>query len=133
MTRAELAEAINKSSAGRARNLPCDEERVRRWEAGEVLWPSADYRKALQEVTGHDAQGLGFIPPRKQNDHEVIAARANTLATEHELFSTMELARLLEGADIGIGTVEGLEEATDLLCRSYPKTRSAIEPFSSWL
>jgi len=55
-----------------------------------------------------------------------MAAKANTLATEHELFSTMELARLLDGADIGIGTVEGLEEATDLLCRSYPKTPSAV-------
>jgi tetratricopeptide (TPR) repeat protein len=38
----------------------------------------------------------------------------------------MELARLLDGADIGVGTIEALEEATDLLCRSYPKTPSGI-------
>jgi tetratricopeptide (TPR) repeat protein len=38
----------------------------------------------------------------------------------------MELARLLDGADVGIGTLDALEEATDLLCRAYPKTPSAV-------
>jgi hypothetical protein len=53
MTRAEFADAINKSPTGQALNLYCEEERIRRWEAGEVLWPSSDYRKALQEVTSN--------------------------------------------------------------------------------
>ena len=128
MTRAELAEAINKSPTGQTRNLPCDEERIRRWEAGEVLWPSPDYRKALQEVTRYDPLELGFVPPSKQNGQNtsVGAVSANTLKTEHDLFSTMELARLLDGADIGVGTVEALDEASDLLCRSYPKTPSSV-------
>ncbi len=125
MTRAELADAINKSASGRARKLPCDEERIRRWEAGEVVWPSAEYRKALQEVTGNDPQELGFVPPKNRDGNKIIAS-ANTLETERELFSTMELARLLDGADIGVGTLDALEEATDLLNRSYPKTPSAI-------
>jgi tetratricopeptide (TPR) repeat protein len=38
----------------------------------------------------------------------------------------MELARLLDGADVGIGTLDALEEAADLLCRSYPKTPSSV-------
>ena len=129
MTRAELAEAINNSASGRSRKLPCDEERIRRWEAGDVLWPSADYRKALYEVTGYDAQQLGFTPPGQLNGKDGIAgktASANTLETEHELFSTMELARLLDGGDVGIGTVESLDEAADLLSRSYPKTPSSV-------
>ena len=125
MTRAELAHAINKSSCGLDSKLPCDEERIRRWEAGDVTWPSAGYRKALQEVTGLDPQELGFSPPHKQNGHKLIAA-ANTLETEGELFSTMELARLLDGADVGAGTLDSLEEAADLLSRSYPKTPSPV-------
>jgi tetratricopeptide (TPR) repeat protein len=123
-TRPELADAITRSPTGRARKLFCDEERIRRWEAGEVLWPSEGYRKALQEVTQRDPQELGFLPPRKQNGGAVVAA--DTLQTEHELFGTMELARLLDGADVGIGTLDALEEAADLLCRSYPKTPSSV-------
>lgn len=68
-------------------------------------------------------------PPNKQNGHKLIAASANTLEAEGELFSTMELARLLHGGDIGIGTLDALEEATDLLCRSYPKTPSPALKF----
>ena len=129
MTRAEFADAINQSPTGQALNLYCEEERIRRWEAGEVLWPSADYRKALHEVTHLEPQHLGFIPRYAQDRHELVAAKpaaANALETEHEIFNTMELARLLDGAGIGVGTLDALEEATDLLCRAYPKTPSPI-------
>ena len=68
-------------------------------------------------------------PPNKQNGHKLIATSAKTLEAEGELFSTMELARLLHGGDVGIGTLDALEEATDLLCRSYPKTPSAVLKF----
>src|SRR5579859_2640197 len=129
MTRAEFADAINKSPTGQARNLYCDEERIRRWEAGEVLWPSADYRKALQDVTQSSPQELGFVPRHEQNQRKLVAVTAvpaDALQTEHDIFNTMELARLLDGGDIGIGTIDALEEATDLLCRAYPKTPSAL-------
>jgi transcriptional regulator with XRE-family HTH domain len=129
MTRAELAAAINGSPTGKARNLYCDEERIRRWEAGEVLWPSTDYRKALQEVTQCPPEDLGFLPRYARNRHELVTIRpvsVNALQTEHEIFNTLELSRLLEGADIGLGTLDALEEATDLLCRAYPNTPSAI-------
>jgi tetratricopeptide (TPR) repeat protein len=129
MTRAELADAINRSPTGQASNLFCDEERIRRWESGEVLWPSAEYRKALQEITQRSLHDLGFAPHYLRSDDTIVTASAvpaDTLKTEHELFSTMELARLLDGGDIGVGTLEALEEATDLLCRAYPKTPSHI-------
>lgn len=129
MTRAEFADAINQSAVGQTQNLYCDEERIRRWEAGEVLWPSPDYRKALCEVTELDPKDLGFLPPYAQDRNALVTVKptsADALATEREIFSTMELARLLDGADIGVGTLEALEEATDLLCRAYPKTPSPI-------
>jgi tetratricopeptide (TPR) repeat protein len=129
MTRAEFADAINKGPTGQAEKLFCDEERIRRWEAGEVLWPSAAYRKALQEVTDCTMSDLGFAPHHHQASSLVLAGSAlpqDALKAEHELFSTMELARLIDGADIGTGTLDALEEATDLLCRAYPKTPSPV-------
>jgi len=36
LSRAELADRINATQAGIAARLACDEERVRRWESGEV-------------------------------------------------------------------------------------------------
>ena len=45
-----------------ADRLLCDEERIRRWESGEVRWPSPVYRRALKDVTGLDPSQLGFIP-----------------------------------------------------------------------
>jgi tetratricopeptide (TPR) repeat protein len=129
MTRAEFADAINKSPTGVAQNLYCDEERIRRWEAGEVLWPTTDYRKALEEVTDQTPQDLGFLPRYAQNRHELVAVKpvsVNAFQAEHEIFNTMDLARLLEGADIGPGTLDALEEATDLLCRAYPNTPRPI-------
>jgi hypothetical protein len=49
MTRADLAHAINKSPSGLDSKLPCDEERIRRWEAGEVIWPSAGTGKRCKK------------------------------------------------------------------------------------
>jgi tetratricopeptide (TPR) repeat protein len=130
MTRAEFADAINKTATGQALNLYCDEERIRRWEAGEVLWPSTEYRKALSEVTHLDPQDLGFLPRYAQERNQLVTAAppvsVSALETEHEIFGTMELARLFDGGDVGTGTLDALEEATDLLCRAYPKTPSAI-------
>jgi hypothetical protein len=48
LSRAELADRINASPTGVAERLVCDEERIRRWESGEVRWPSPVYRRALR-------------------------------------------------------------------------------------
>ena len=62
LSRAEMADRINASPTGVDERLACDEERIRRWESGEVRWPSPPYRRALKDVTGLDPSQLGFIP-----------------------------------------------------------------------
>jgi tetratricopeptide (TPR) repeat protein len=124
-TRAEMADALNRTEAAVNEGLTCDEERVRRWERGEVLWPHPPYRKALQELTGRSAEQLGFLPPGKQRERRLITAKAlprDALRAEAELFDTMELARMADVSDIGPGTVEAVQEAVELLCRAYANT-----------
>jgi hypothetical protein len=129
-TRTEMAEALCRTSTAVRVGLVCDEERIRRWERGEVLWPHPPYRKALQELTGRTAEELGFIPKRKQQERQrLLAGRvlpADAMKAEADLFSTMELARMAEISDIGPGTLEAIGEAVDLLCRAYPSTDAAL-------
>ncbi|WP_246083641.1 helix-turn-helix domain-containing protein [Nonomuraea diastatica] len=65
LTRAEMAKMVNLSKSGMKHALTCDEERLRRWEAGEVTWPREPYRLALTEVTHLDPEDLGFTPTRR--------------------------------------------------------------------
>jgi len=129
LTRAEMAEALNRTSAGQEAGLACDEKRLARWETGEVLWPHAVYRRALQELTGRDAEDLGFVPPHRHSERLPIAepsAPRDTLQAEADIFDTLELTRLAEVSDIGAGTIEALHETADLLCRAYPSTPAAV-------
>ncbi|WP_113699069.1 transcriptional regulator [Nonomuraea lactucae] len=66
LTRVEMAEKINATKTGIAEALACDAERVRRWETGDVRWPSTVYRLALTQLTGKTPEDLGFI--RAQHD-----------------------------------------------------------------
>jgi tetratricopeptide (TPR) repeat protein len=127
-SRADMAAALNRTPTGVKRGLACDEERIRRWERGEVLWPHPPYREALKELTGKPAETLGFILPSRQKTHRLVAARVlpkDALRAEAELFDTMELARMADVSDIGLGTVEAVQEAVELLCRAYPSTSAA--------
>ncbi|MEV4372583.1 hypothetical protein AB0J71_36305 [Nonomuraea sp. NPDC049637] len=122
LTRADMADRINATPVGIAERLTCDEERVRRWEAGEVRWPRTPYRLALTQLTGLEPEALGFFQGR-QNDSRIIEARvipADALRAEADLYGTMELAQQLQASDVGTGTLEALAEAVDLLCRAYP-------------
>ncbi|MFI9594312.1 hypothetical protein [Nonomuraea sp. NPDC052265] len=122
LTRADMADRINATPVGIAEHLTCDEERVRRWEAGEVRWPRTPYRLALTQLTGLEPEALGFFRGR-QNDSRLIEARvipADALRAEADLYGTMELAQQLQASDVGTGTLEALAEAVDLLCRAYP-------------
>jgi hypothetical protein len=124
-SRAYMAEALNKTPTGVKRGLACDEERIRRWERGEVLWPHPPYRDALKELTGKSAEALGFVPPGQQKTRRLLAAQVlprDALRAEAELFDTMELARMADVSDIGSGTVEAVQEAVELLCRAYPSS-----------
>ncbi len=42
------------------------------------------------------------------------------------MVDTLELARLAAASDLGPGTIEGIAESVDLLCRAYPSTPGAV-------
>ncbi|MEQ4721669.1 hypothetical protein [Nonomuraea sp. B19D2] len=73
LTRAEMAKMINLSKSGIKYGLTCDEERIRRWEAGEVRWPREPYRHAIKDVTHKDIEDLGFAPTKRGPKGDVPA------------------------------------------------------------
>src|SRR5262249_18854355 len=128
MSRAEMADRLNASKAGVAERLACDEERIRRWESGEVRWPSPPYRRALKELTGLDPAQLGFVL-RTQADSGQAGNRrmaaAEAFRSEAELFDTMDLDRMVTCSDLGQDTTDTLQEAAELLCRAYPSASAS--------
>ncbi|GAA2686312.1 helix-turn-helix domain-containing protein [Nonomuraea recticatena] len=74
LTRAEMAKMVILSASGVKHKLACDEERIRRWEAGEVRWPREPYRQAIAEVTGLKPEDLGFVPTRRSSSFTVNLA-----------------------------------------------------------
>ncbi|MEV7008875.1 XRE family transcriptional regulator [Streptosporangium sp. NPDC051022] len=83
LTRLETAERINATSVGVAERLACDEERVRRWETGEVRWPSTFYRLALTQLTGLTPEQLGFS--RLMRDEKRKAAAGVLARNDHSV------------------------------------------------
>ncbi|WP_327107857.1 helix-turn-helix domain-containing protein [Nonomuraea glycinis] len=81
LTRAEMARIVNLTKNGIKYTLACDEERIRRWEAGEVSWPREPYRLALTEVTHLAPEDLGFTPTKRTRTVErtSITARVRNL------------------------------------------------------
>ena len=129
MSRAEMAGRINASQTGIADRLVCDEERIRRWESGEVRWPSPGYRRALKELTGVEPAQLGFVGRDQAVTGLAAGSRieaADAFRTEAELFDTMDLDRMVTVSDLSQSTTGTLQEAAELLCRAYPSA-SATE------
>jgi transcriptional regulator with XRE-family HTH domain len=120
LSRAEMADRINASRAGIDGRLACDEERIRRWESGEVRWPSPPYRRALMELTGLEPAELGFIPGGHTAQPPARIEAADAFRSEAELVDTLDLARMVTSSDLGQGTLDALQEAAELLCRAYP-------------
>ena len=125
LSRAEMADRINASATGVAERLTCDEERIRRWESGEVRWPSPVYRRALKDVTGRDPSQLGFISNGQAAAPPARIDAAEAFRSEAELVDTLDLARMVSVSDIGQGTLDTLQEAAELLCRAYPSASAA--------
>ncbi|SNT58790.1 hypothetical protein SAMN05216276_10714 [Streptosporangium subroseum] len=127
LTRAEMADRINSTATGISERLTCDEERIRRWEAGEVSWPHTSYRLALTQLTGLQPEALGFRQNRRGQSRliEATVVPMDALRAEADLYGTMELAQQLQASDVGNGTLEALAEAVDLLCRAYPVVSAA--------
>ena len=120
LPRAEMADRINATPSGVADRLPCDEERIRCWESGEVRWPSPPYRRALKELTGLEPAQLGFIGSGRTAEPPARIEAADAFRSEAELGDTLDLARMVTCSDLGQGTLDALQEAADLLCRAYP-------------
>ncbi|GAA3077249.1 XRE family transcriptional regulator [Streptosporangium carneum] len=74
LTRLEMAERINATPTGIAERLACDEERVRRWETGEVRWPSTFYRLALTQLAGLTPEQLGFSRSIRHETRKAVAS-----------------------------------------------------------
>ncbi|MCW2878332.1 MAG: hypothetical protein JWQ95_2432 [Sphaerisporangium sp.] len=127
LTRADMAEKVNATPIGISDRLTCDEERIRRWEAGEVSWPHSSYRLALTQLTGLQPEELGFRQNRRGQTRliEATVTPMDALRAEADLYGTMELAQQLQASDVGNGTLEALAEAVDLLCRAYPVVPAA--------
>src|SRR5437868_11747037 len=109
MSRAELADRINATDTGVAEPLTCDEERIRRWESGEVRWPSPPYRRALKELTGLEPAQLGFIRRDQAAGQGPASSRiepAEAFSSEAELFDTLDLDRMVTVSDLGQGTID---------------------------
>ncbi|MFC0864563.1 helix-turn-helix domain-containing protein [Sphaerimonospora cavernae] len=62
LTRAELADRINQTPIGIKERLAVDEERIRRWESGEVSWPRAPFRLALTQAPDSNPK-ISVSPP----------------------------------------------------------------------
>lgn len=127
-TRADMADALNRTPTGQQEHLACDEERIRRWETGEAKRPRSIYRRALEELTGESIENLGFVPADRAQEPRLVAGRTaprDAMQAEAELFDTLELAEMAERSDIGPGTVEAIHEAVELLCRAYPVAPAA--------
>ncbi|GLX95881.1 XRE family transcriptional regulator [Herbidospora sp. NBRC 101105] len=125
LTRAELAQLINQTPTGIRERLAVDEERIRRWEAGEVSWPRTPLRLALEQATGLSPERLGFSQGGRSRLVEARVMPVDALRAEADLYGTMELAQQLQASDVGPGTLEALAEAVDLLCRAYPVVPAA--------
>jgi transcriptional regulator with XRE-family HTH domain len=128
LSRAELADKVNRSQAGIAGRLVCDDERIRRWETGEVRWPSPAYRRALREVTGLEPGQLGFAPHDQDGSDHPAGARiepADAFRSEAALYDAMDLAGMVTASDLGQGALDALQEAAELLCRAYPSAPAA--------
>ncbi|MET9068833.1 XRE family transcriptional regulator [Streptosporangium sandarakinum] len=112
LTRVEMAERINTTATGIAERLACDEERIRRWETGEVRWPSTPYRLALTQLTGLSPDELGFI--RSQRDEAVGAARRSASLIRDaspEIDEIADIAAWLNRGSRHADVVEEIERA----------------------
>jgi transcriptional regulator with XRE-family HTH domain len=66
MTRAEMADVLNNTPAGRLYVLNCTTSLIASWESGRIRCPSTRYQRALHNLTGRDPAALGFTTPAGQ-------------------------------------------------------------------
>lgn len=122
-------------------HIPAHDSLVRmvyRWEREGLA--KERYKLLYARALGIDPDDLGAGPAGSELQATGAASAANrsegpplvgtvvpkdALQAEADLFDTLELTRLAGMSDISAGTIEALQEATDLLCRAYPTTAAA--------
>jgi len=108
LSRSEMAKSLNLTASGIKYRLACDEERVRRWEAGEVCWPREPYRMALGELTNRTPEELGFVPTKR-------GGRPDTRAAPTAVIFGMEI-------DLPSGQASGINKIATALVAYSPET-----------
>ncbi|OKJ49578.1 hypothetical protein AMK27_36690 [Streptomyces sp. CB02009] len=73
---------------------------VRKWRSGETTWPQGKARMALEQVSGHSAADLGFVPPDRRKHR---AAPEDPLRRRTFLSTASAAAAALSGAAPSVG------------------------------
>ncbi len=137
-SRREFARALRRQAQAMGENIACDEQRVARWERGEVRWPRSVYRRVLAALLGVPVEQLGFQPPEPSYETPAVGgetppslpsiARPRATLTPADLWTDWQTPGRARGPmapmfgpalDLTPGTLESLEMAVDDLCRDY--------------
>jgi transcriptional regulator with XRE-family HTH domain len=101
---------------GLARRVPCDPALVSKLKNGRQR-PSAQTARRLDEVLGAG----GELTELATNE-----TRAPATTRADSSIELIELMRQAESSDLGSGTIEALQVATDRLCRDYPTAAAPL-------
>ena len=112
--------------------LSASKRNVQRWEAGEVTWPQAIYRRGLRVVLGKDASELGFHDPEDpMHRRNALAAAAGIAAAAltSEPFTRLEYALNHRPSAITAADAEVmLQAANGLYAREATETAESLTP-----
>ncbi|MEU0106562.1 hypothetical protein ABZ322_20995 [Streptomyces sp. NPDC006129] len=101
-THAELADEVNRVAEDLfGKPTQCTDRHVRRWIAGDVMWPWTRYLLPLQEIFGRSPEAMGFIP-RKSSRVPAPPRRPTPVKEERPV-------RRREFIAVGLAAVLGLD------------------------
>jgi transcriptional regulator with XRE-family HTH domain len=103
-------------------DFACDVRMVRRWESGNVLWPSDRYRPLLEDVFGRSCEALGFITRWRRSPNGDSSALDEIGVTGNDRVGDFATALLLDidalsAADNMEGPRSALSAASQRLLR----------------
>ncbi|MCG5220317.1 helix-turn-helix domain-containing protein, partial [Streptosporangium sp. KLBMP 9127] len=118
LSREKLAQMLNQSESGIAGRLACDEERIRRWEKGEVSWPRDPYPAALEEVTGLRPEALGF---GRSKGPAVLTMSTGPFIREPapEIDEIADIAEWLNRGSHRAAAIDEIEQATASMANAH--------------
>jgi len=101
-----------------ARQVPCNPGHISQLRNGQKR-PSEQTAKRLDEVLCADGRLVAVAPGQRSRHAEVDIAGAGSGAGADDAVELIELTRRAERSDVGSGTLDALQMATDRLCRDY--------------